>query len=365
MINADEFLAAFHRREFFLEYLPIISLTDGRCIGAEALTRWKRPNGVVSPLDFIPLMENTPFSGLLTYWVVETVAVEVGGWLGEHPDTHISINVPPEIVGRGGLMYAGEKSGLNALAPQIVLELTERGLPDSIAVAAMNRAHEMGIRVALDDVTLVNGANLAILARCKFDIIKLDRSLIAQISPQNPTPDWLQSISALLGSSGLVVTAEGVETEQQLVALREAGVQAVQGFYLSRPIPAAAFIAYHREAGVSGSLIDRAGSVYFQKVAHFSSRRIRSSLAILRTAIHAIARLGRFLVLKYPKETLKKAFRGFLQHGFRKRGFRKPSFSRGWTPENAAVSCPARETRLNQRFPKLHSHCEWSDVGTS
>lgn len=253
MIKAEELRDAFQRGEFFLEYLPIISLTDGRCIGAEALTRWQRPDGVVSPLDFIPAMENTPFSGLLTYWVIETVAAEMSGWLREHRDSHICINVPPEIVGRGGLMYASQKSGLNELAPQIVLELTERGLPDSIAVAALNMAHGMGVRVALDDVTLVSGANLAVLSRCKFDIIKLDRSLIAGICPQNPAPDWLRSISALLGSSGLMVTAEGVETEQQLVALRDAGVQAVQGFYLSRPISAAAFIAYHREGGASGS----------------------------------------------------------------------------------------------------------------
>lgn len=253
MISADELRDAFRRREFFLEYLPIISSTEGRCIGAEALARWKRPNGVVSPVDFIPFLENTPFSGLLTYWVIDTVAADMGGWLREHPDTQININVPPEIVGRGGLMYASEKSGLIELAPQIVLELTERGLPDSIAVDALNMAHGMGVRVALDDVTLVNGANLAILARCKFDIIKLDKSLIAEISPQNPEPEWLGSISALLRSSGLVVTAEGVETEQQLLALREAGVQAVQGFYLSPPIPAAAFIAYHREAAVAGS----------------------------------------------------------------------------------------------------------------
>lgn len=250
MINSDELLDALSRREFFLEYLPTISLRDGRCIGAEALTRWKRPTGVVSPVDFIPFMENTPLSGMLTYWVFDTVAAEMGDWLRAHSDTHISINIPPEIFGRGGLMYAGEKSGLIELAAQIVLELTERGLPDSLAVDALNMAHRTGVRIALDDVTLVDGANLAILAHCKFDIIKLDRSLIAQISPLNPVPDWLRSIAALLESSGLAVTAEGVETEHQLAALREAHVQAAQGFYFSPPIPAAAFIAYHREAAV-------------------------------------------------------------------------------------------------------------------
>lgn len=250
MISPDELLDAFARQEFFLEYLPTISLSDGRCVGAEALTRWRRPTGVVSPKDFIPLMENTPLSELLTYWVIDTVAAEMGDWLRSHRDAHISINVPPEIFGRGGLLYAGNKSGLIELASQIVLELTERGLPDALAVNALNSAHKLGIRIALDDVTLVNGANAAILARCNFDIVKLDRSLIAQIHPNYPVPEWLGCITALLGSSKLMVTAEGVETKQQLMALREAYVQTAQGFYFSPSISATAFIAFHREAAI-------------------------------------------------------------------------------------------------------------------
>jgi len=252
MINPDELLDAFARQEFFLEYLPTISLADGRCVGAEALTRWRRPTGGVSPKDFIPLTENTPLPGLLTYWVIDTVAAEMGDWLRSHRDAHISINVPPEILGRGGLLYAGDKSGLIELASQIILELTERGLPDSLAVNALNSAHKLGLRVALDDVTLVNGSNAAILARCNFDIVKLDRSLIAQIRPNDPVPEWLGNIAALLRSSRLVVTAEGIETKQQIMALREAHVQTAQGFYFSPPIPAAAFIAFHREAAVPG-----------------------------------------------------------------------------------------------------------------
>ncbi len=108
-------------------------------------------------------MENTPFSGLLTYWVMDTVAAEMGDWLRSHRNAHISINVPPEIFGRGGLLYAGNKSGLIELASQIILELTERGLPDALAVDGLNLAHTIGVRIALDDVTLVDGANAAIL----------------------------------------------------------------------------------------------------------------------------------------------------------------------------------------------------------
>src|SRR5215831_9787383 len=217
--------------EFFLEYLPTISLIDGRCIGAETLIRWRRATGVVPPGEFIPLAENTPVSGLLTYWVMETLAAEMGDWLQANRDTHISVNVPPEILGRGGMEYAATKSGLVEQASQLIMEITERGIPDRLGVDAIAQAGEAGVKVALDDVTLVSGANLAVLARCNFYAIKLDKSLIDQISPQCPAPDWLKSITTLLELSPLVVVAEGVETEQQFRTLRAAKIQAAQGFY--------------------------------------------------------------------------------------------------------------------------------------
>ncbi|OQK17437.1 hypothetical protein AU255_06045 [Methyloprofundus sedimenti] len=191
-------------------------------------------------------MENTPLSGLLTYWVIETLADEIIDWLRANPEAHISFNVPPEILGRGGLEHVAKKSGLFELASQIIMEVTERGVPDLLGLESINNAWRLGVRVALDDVALVGGTNLAILARCNFDITKLDKSLANQISPQCPSPEWLGGITALLGSSQLVVIAEGVETEQQLIALRSANIQAAQGFYFSRPIPAEDFFVYYK-----------------------------------------------------------------------------------------------------------------------
>jgi sensor c-di-GMP phosphodiesterase-like protein len=240
------------RGEFFLEYLPTISLTDGRCIGAEALIRWRRATGVVLPGQFIPLVENTPLSGLLTYRVMDIVAAELGDWLRANPDAHICINAPPEILGRGGMGYAATQSGLIELISQVIVEITERGIPDSLGVDAINLYGGAGVKVALDDVTLRTGASLAVLARCNIYAIKLDKSLIDQISPQCPAPEWLTSVKALLESSRLVVFAEGVETEQQFTTLRAANIQAAQGFYFSHPLPAAAFLAFHRDRGISG-----------------------------------------------------------------------------------------------------------------
>jgi sensor c-di-GMP phosphodiesterase-like protein len=77
-INLDDIRAGLAAEEFFLEYMPTVSLADGRCVGAEALARWRRPSGVVQPAEFIGLVEGTHLSGTLTYWVWETVAKELG-----------------------------------------------------------------------------------------------------------------------------------------------------------------------------------------------------------------------------------------------------------------------------------------------
>jgi sensor c-di-GMP phosphodiesterase-like protein len=251
-ITLDSMRAGLANGEFFLEYLPVIALNDGRCVGAETLIRWRRASGVIGPDEFIPVIENTPLSGVLTYWVVDTMASELADWLRANPESYISINVPPEILGRGGIEHAAGKAGLLDLASQLVFEVTERGVPDALGVAAINGAIEHGIRVALDDVTLSGPANLAVLARCNFHIVKLDRSLIWEIQPDCPHPPWLEEVGALLQISQMTVIAEGIETPQQRAALESSNVQFGQGFHFSRPLAAEAFMEFHRRAGTDG-----------------------------------------------------------------------------------------------------------------
>jgi sensor c-di-GMP phosphodiesterase-like protein len=246
MIDLAAIRDGLDRGEFFLEYMPAISLADDRCVGAEALIRWRRATRVVQADDFIRLVEETPLSGLLTYWGMDRIHAELGDWLRANRDAYIGINVPPEILGRGGLAYSASKSGLMELASQIMLEITERGVPDRMGVNSISHAKALGVKVALDDVTLVGWANIAILARCQLDAIKLDKSLIDQIRPDNPAPEWLKPVKVLAESPQFVVIAEGVETAQQAATIRAAGVQVAQGYFLSRPIPAEAFIAFHR-----------------------------------------------------------------------------------------------------------------------
>lgn len=250
MIDYSAIEAGFAQGEFFLQYLPTVSLDDGRCVGGEALTRWRRPSGIVPPHEFIPTLENTPLSGRLTYWVIDTVAAELSDWLRTHPEVHVSINVPPEILGRGGLGYAAEKSGLLEFARQIVLEITERGIPDHLGLQALAAAPDYGIRFALDDVTM-SGANLAILARCPFAIIKIDHKAVQQIALETPYPQWLEGLAALLRTTRLDVIAEGVETAHQAAALREAGVKLAQGFYFARPTSATGLREFHASGSES------------------------------------------------------------------------------------------------------------------
>jgi sensor c-di-GMP phosphodiesterase-like protein len=245
-MDLDAIRSALEARELFLVYQPIVSLRDGLCFGAEALIRWRRENAVLNASEFIPLSDGTPLSGVLTYWVIETVAAELGEWLDSHGAAHISVNVPPEILGRGGLEYAATKSGLRARAKQLILEVTERGIPDQLGLDAINSVAGTGVQVALDDTTL-SGANLALLTRCNFDFVKIDRLLVAELAPDKPAAPWLNGLTALLRTTSLQIIAEGVETAFQADTLRAAGVQLAQGHHFSVPQSASDFKRFYAD----------------------------------------------------------------------------------------------------------------------
>jgi sensor c-di-GMP phosphodiesterase-like protein len=248
MIDLEMIREGLERNEFFLEYLPIVSLEPERCAGAEALLRWQRPSGVVLPDDFVRLVENTPYSGLLTYWVIDRVALEMGDWLRKHDGVEMHINVPPEILGRGGLEYAAQKSGLSDVRHKLVLEITERGVPDQLGLQAIDLAARQGVRVALDDVR-IDPASVMVLSRCNAQIIKIDKSVLLDDGEGGALPRWAGALSVLLKTTDLEVIAEGVETAEQLAMLKAAGVRRVQGHYFSIPLRASAFLDYCRDHG--------------------------------------------------------------------------------------------------------------------
>lgn len=248
MLELETIRAGLDNGEFLLEYLPIVSLDHGRCVGAEALLRWQRSDGVVLPDAFIPQIENTPLSGLITYWVIDRVATELGDWLRQQDGVELHINVPPEILGRGGLEYAAQKSGLSDVRHKIVLEITERGLPDQLGLDALDMAARQGVRIALDDVR-IDPASVMVLSRCNVQIIKVDKSVLLDGGDGVALPRWAEALAVLLKTTDLEVIAEGVETDSQLVMLRSAGVRKVQGRYFSPALPRQAFLEYFGRHG--------------------------------------------------------------------------------------------------------------------
>jgi EAL domain-containing protein (putative c-di-GMP-specific phosphodiesterase class I) len=243
VIDLKSIKAGLENGEFALEYLPIVSLDSERCIGVEALVRWQHPAGVIFPDDFVPLIENTPLSGLVTYWVIDQVALELGDWLRKQDNVELHINVPPELLGRGGLEYAAQKSGLSDVRHKVVLEITERGLPDQLGLQALELATNQGVRIALDDVT-IDPANVLVLSRTHAKIIKIDKSVLLDDHPGTGTPHWAEALAVLLRTTDLEVIVEGVETAEQIGLLRAAGVKQAQGYYFSPPLPAQEFLHY-------------------------------------------------------------------------------------------------------------------------
>ena len=235
---SDEIRAGLDRGDLFVEYLPTVRLADARCVGGEALVRWRRGGEVLPSSAFLPRLENTPLSGRITYWMIETVGAELGEWLDAHREAHVSINVPSEIVGRGGVEHATVHAGLRDRIDQIVFEISERGVPDRLGLDTLDLAALQGLRIALDETTL-SGVNLALLVRCNFTTIKIAHEVTAQLGPDKPPPGWIARLQSLLRSSTLQVVAGGVDTEYQAKWLHTAGVQMAQGALFSPSLPAA------------------------------------------------------------------------------------------------------------------------------
>jgi predicted signal transduction protein with EAL and GGDEF domain len=225
--------------QFELHYQPVVDLASNTISGVEALIRWRHPEkGLVSPATFIPLAEETGLIVPIGEWAIRQACATAAPW---PPELRIAVNLSPAQFRSPGLpqvvMGALAASGL---APnRLELEITETVLlQDSEAtLAILHRLRELGVRIAMDDFG-TGYSSLSHLQRFPFHKIKIDRSFVKDISDNTNSLNIVRAVAALANGLGVAATAEGVETKEQLEAIRSEGCTEMQGFLFSKPLPA-------------------------------------------------------------------------------------------------------------------------------
>jgi diguanylate cyclase (GGDEF)-like protein len=235
------------QNDFVLHYQPLAEVGTNHLIGVEALLRWRRDGKqLVLPENFIAVAESTDLISVIGAWVIKTACAEAQEWLAADPEFSLAINISPRQLRSNELVYTVEAAlkEFSFKPNQLILEVTE----SSIAAVGENAAQivtelkRLGVRVALDDFGTGQSA-LASLKRFDFDILKIDRSFIRDTPEDRDDMEIAATIVAMGHTLGLMVVAEGVETEEQLAFLRTCRCDHYQGFLLSEPIPADAMSA--------------------------------------------------------------------------------------------------------------------------
>jgi len=225
--------------EFELYYQPVVTLKTGQVGSFEALLRWHHPQrGLVPPLDFIPLAEETAIIIPLGEWILRKACAEAATW----PQAiSVAVNLSPVQFKSRNLMSVVVTALANSGLPpnRLELEITETVLlQDSEAtLATLHQLRNLGVRIAMDDFG-TGYSSLSYLRSFPFDKIKIDRSFVRDVLSKDGCAAIVRAVSALGTSLGMDTTAEGVETQEQLIYLRGQGCTEVQGFLFSKARPA-------------------------------------------------------------------------------------------------------------------------------
>jgi diguanylate cyclase (GGDEF)-like protein len=240
----SELRRALEREEFALVYQPKYDLQTGRPCAAEALLRWNHPErGVVSPAEFIPVLEETGLIVAVGEWVLQRACKDVKAWQAE------GAVVVPVSVNLSARQFRQQDLDLRLIGlvkaagvdPKLIeLEITESQLmqdPDH-AIRVMHSLSTAGIRIAIDDFG-TGYSSLSYLTRFPVAALKIDRSFVADVLSDKADAAIVRTIIDMAHTLGSIVVAEGVETEAQAALLRSLGCEQAQGYFFARPMPEA------------------------------------------------------------------------------------------------------------------------------
>ena len=236
---------ALHHNQYELHYQPLVHLHDGRAIGAEALIRWRDPSTgkLVSPLEFIPELENSGLIVPVGEWVLRTACKQVALWRKTTPKFHVAVNVSArQFLDEGFVeVVARVLREENVPAEAIEVELTESVLFDEVLTTQkLEQLKTLGVRLSLDDFG-TGFSSLGRLSSMPFDVIKIDRRFIENMNQSARDSSVVVSIVALTHGLGMTVLSEGIESDDQLQALLVLGCERGQGFLFSKPLTADGF----------------------------------------------------------------------------------------------------------------------------
>lgn len=244
--------------ELVVFYQPILDVESETLVGAEALVRWQHPErGLIGPDAFIDLAEERNLSGPLARFVLRRALTECANWRASGMLIGVAVNC--SVSNLLDSSFADDISTLLSIcdvpAASLTIEVTEsmQVLENPRAVETLERIHNLGVKVAVDDFG-TGYSSLAYLRRLPIDLVKVDRSFVQQMLTQPDDAAIVGAIVDLCRSLGMRVVAEGVETGETWAALRAMGCDRAQGYWVSRPVSAAAFTELAERIPVSITL---------------------------------------------------------------------------------------------------------------
>lgn len=242
MVMEKDLRLALENKELYLNYQPIINLSDGKILGLEALIRWRHPDlGLISPGIFIPIAESNGTVVPVTFWVMEEALRQLCEWQKEFPDVFlsVSVNLSARLFNLPDLMNNIERILSQAQIPpkKLILEITESALIQnaSVAIQVLKDCQKLGILVHMDDFG-TGYSSLNYLHNFPLNALKIAQEFVLRILPGGENREIVQTIVTLARDLNLEVIAEGIETLEQMEFIRNLGCQGGQGYFISRPL---------------------------------------------------------------------------------------------------------------------------------